>query len=62
MCRRLVLALLEVCGQFFRRGKAGARMDRFLTFFQVSRGCPFLQSSCELGQWATYLLRNSTAC
>ena len=32
---RLILALLEGCGQYFGGGPAGARLDRFLTFFQV---------------------------
>ncbi len=33
--RRLVVALLETCGQYFKTGRAGRRLDRFLTFFQV---------------------------
>jgi len=32
---RLILALLEGCGQYFGSGPAGARLDRFLTFFQA---------------------------
>lgn len=31
---RLVCSLLETCGQFFNKGLAKKRLDRFLTFFQ----------------------------
>ena len=34
-CRlRLVCTLLDTCGSFFCKGKAGRRLDRFLAFFQ----------------------------
>ena len=31
---RLVCTLLDTCGAFFCKGKAGRRLDRFLAFFQ----------------------------
>ena len=31
---RLVCSLLETCGQFFNKGLAKKRLDRFLVFFQ----------------------------
>ena len=31
---RLVCTLLETCGSFFCKGKAGRRLDRFLAYFQ----------------------------
>jgi regulator of nonsense transcripts 2 len=31
---RLVLTLLETCGQFFDRGAAKRRLDRFLLYLQ----------------------------
>jgi hypothetical protein len=31
-------ALLDTCGQYFNKGAARARLDRFLTFFQVRPG------------------------
>ena len=31
---RLICSLLETCGQFFNKGLAKKRLDRFLTFFQ----------------------------
>ena len=31
---RLVCVLLSTCGQYFSKGSAGARLDRFLTYFQ----------------------------
>lgn len=31
---RLTCSLLETCGQFFNKGLAKKRLDRFLTFFQ----------------------------
>ena len=35
MCRvRLVCTLLDTCGSFFCKGKAGRRLDRFLAYFQ----------------------------
>jgi hypothetical protein len=35
VCRvRLVCTLLETCGSFFCKGKAGRRLDRFLAYFQ----------------------------
>eukprot|EP00983_Pelagomonas_calceolata_P108868 1159500-Pelagomonas_calceolata.AAC.30 len=40
---RLILALLEGCGQYFGSGPAGARLDRFLTFFQETRQCVLAQ-------------------
>ena len=34
-CRlRLVCTLLDTCGSFFCKGKAGRRLDRFLAYFQ----------------------------
>lgn len=34
-CRvRLVCTLLDICGSFFCKGKAGRRLDRFLAYFQ----------------------------
>lgn len=31
---RLVCVLLSTCGQYFSKGSAGDRLDRFLIFFQ----------------------------
>lgn len=31
---RLVCVLLTTCGQYFAKGSAAARLDRFLTYFQ----------------------------
>ena len=31
---RLICSLLETCGQFFNKGLAKKRLDRFLVFFQ----------------------------
>ena len=31
---RLICSLLETCGQFFNKGLAKKRLDRFLTYFQ----------------------------
>ena len=31
---RLVCVLLSTCGQYFSKGSAGARLDRFLVYFQ----------------------------
>jgi len=33
---RLVATLLETCGQYFKSGAAGKKLDYFLSFFQVS--------------------------
>lgn len=33
---RLVCTLLEVCGQYFTRGAARKKLDRFLPYLQVS--------------------------
>ncbi len=30
-----MVALLDTCGVYFSRGRAGARLDRFLAFFQA---------------------------
>jgi regulator of nonsense transcripts 2 len=31
---RMVITLLETCGQFFDRGSSKRRLDRFLLYFQ----------------------------
>ena len=32
----MVCTLLDSCGSYFGEGRAGSKLDRFLTFFQVS--------------------------